>query len=118
MFEKTTKSMGRAMERKEIADLVIKSLREVLSQRDEQEQLRHNTLDEATSLIGRNSVLDSLGLVNLIVSVEQKLSEDHDIAVTIADERAMSQEKSPFRTVGSVTDYIALLIQEQRNAAS
>ena len=39
--------------------------------------------------------------------------EDHGIVATIADERALSMEKSPFRTVRSLSEYLSLLVDEQ-----
>lgn len=71
--------------------------------------------DEGTYLIGRRALLDSLGLVTLIVDLEQKIEETFDVALTLANERAMSQKNSPFLTVGSLADYICALINEQRN---
>ena len=59
--------------------------------------------------------MDSLGLVNLIVSVEQNIEDDFDVSITIADERAMSQKHSPFRTVGTLADYIEILLKEKEN---
>lgn len=66
-----------------------------------------------TVLFGRSGKLDSLGLVNLIVSVEERVEEEFGIAITIADERAMSQENSPFKSVGALADYISLLLEER-----
>ena len=63
-----------------------------------------------TALLGASSKLDSLDLVNLIISTEQKLEEELDIHLTLADEKAMSQKNSPFRTVTSLAEYILLLL--------
>ncbi len=71
---------------------------------------------EGTYLIGRRASLDSLGLVTLIVDLEQKIEETFNVALTLANERAMSQKSSPFLTVGSLADYICTLIDEQRSA--
>ena len=68
-----------------------------------------------TVLFGQGSKLDSMGLINLIVAVEQSVEDEFDITITLADERAMSQENSPFRTVGSLADYIELLLEEKLN---
>jgi D-alanine--poly(phosphoribitol) ligase subunit 2 len=57
-------------------------------------------------LYGRQGVLDSLGLVSLLAAIEQALEDEHGIQVTLADERAFSQARSPFRTVGSLAEYI------------
>jgi acyl carrier protein len=99
--------------RNEIEHLVLESLGEILSERKEEEQLEVPPVDESTYLIGRRAVLDSLGLVTMIVNIEQKLSDGNGISVTIADERALSQEKSPFRTVRTLSDYVSLLVEEE-----
>jgi D-alanine--poly(phosphoribitol) ligase subunit 2 len=62
-----------------------------------------------TVLFGSGAKIDSLGLVNLVVATEQLLSSKLGKAVTLADERAFSQKKSPFRTVGTLVEYIAEL---------
>ena len=59
-----------------------------------------------TALFGEKGMLDSLGLVNLIVAVEQQLEDELGVTVTLADEKAISQRNSPFRTVDSLADYI------------
>jgi len=66
-------------------------------------------------LFGRHGHLDSLGLVNLIVMVEEQFEDVHHVALTLADERAVSQERSPFRNVQSLTAYICLLLNEGNN---
>ena len=62
-----------------------------------------------TALIGNEGFLDSLGLVVLIVAVEQNLQETLGISPTLADEKAMSQKVSPFRTIETLADYIIKL---------
>lgn len=66
-----------------------------------------------TVLFGREGNLDSLGLVNLIVAVEQGVAEALGKKLTIVSEDAMSRQFSPFRTVGTLADYVWKLIQEQ-----
>jgi|SoiMethySBSTD1v2_1073268.scaffolds.fasta_scaffold1315263_1 acyl carrier protein len=94
-----------------IARLVMLSLHEVLSQK---EQPLPDLVNGAVNLIGRQAVLDSLGLVTLIVDLEQRLEEEYGISLVIVDEHAMSQRSSPFRTPQSLTDYICLLIEGQK----
>lgn len=95
-----------AVDRAGVVALVIASLRDVLAMTDGPAPAE---LDEGAFLIGRGAVLDSLGLVNLILEVEQRLEAEHDLTLVLADERAMSQKHSPFRSVGSLTDYICRL---------
>ncbi len=69
-----------------------------------------------TVLFGRGSRLDSLGLVNLIVAIEGALADDLDVEITLADEKAMSQASSPFRTVDTLVDFIVMRLQEPDDA--
>jgi len=63
-------------------------------------------------LYGQDGVLDSLGLVSLVVSVEQAIEDQNGARITLADESAMSQNRSPFRTIGSLAEYAERLIQK------
>jgi acyl carrier protein len=65
------------------------------------------------SLYGRTGKLDSLGLVNLIVVTERRIEEEFGVAVTLADEKAVSQETSPFRTAKTFAEYIARRLAER-----
>ncbi len=67
---------------------------------------------EGTSLMGPASSLDSFELVSLVLSLESKIAEEFGVAVTLADEKAMSQRSSPFRTVATMADYIVHVIEE------
>ncbi len=57
--------------------------------------------------------LDSLGLVRFIVMVEERIDDRTDIELTIASEKAMSRKTSPFRTLGSLAEYIAECLKEE-----
>ncbi len=67
----------------------------------------------AAPLYGQDGGLDSLGFVTFVVAVEQAVEEEMGISITLADEKAMSQRNSPFRTVGTLVDYISALIAEK-----
>ena len=71
--------------------------------------------EKSTQLFGHRGVLDSLTLVNLIVVTEQKVQEALNIVITLADERAMSQKNSPFKSVESLANYLVLLVKEKTN---
>jgi acyl carrier protein len=63
-------------------------------------------------LIGKDARLDSLGLVNLIVLVEEKIQQQFGVSITLVDERAMSQSKSPFRNLGSLANFVDEQLKE------
>ena len=69
-----------------------------------------------TRLLGSQSILDSLHLVSLIVTIEREVEDAFGVALTLADERALSMNASPFRSIQSLADYIALRMADARNA--
>jgi D-alanine--poly(phosphoribitol) ligase subunit 2 len=74
-------------------------------------------LDAGTPLFGRDGFLDSLGLVTLVVGVEQAIEDSFSMRVGLADERAMSQTRSPYRTIGSLAEYAGQLIAAELSDA-
>jgi len=68
-----------------------------------------------TRLLGSQSVLDSMHLVSLIVSIEREVEDTFGVALTLADERALSMNASPFRSIRSLADYLGILISDVRN---
>jgi acyl carrier protein len=65
-----------------------------------------------TQLFGKDGVLDSMGLVSLVIAVEQAIEDHFGETVSLADEKALSQEKSPYRSVAVLAEYAVSQIQE------
>ena len=103
------KKKGCVMERSRIVEIILSSLR-ALS--DEKASGKTVKVSEGTNLYGPDSSLDSLGLVTLLIDVEQKINDEFDVLISLTDEKAVSQKKSPFRTVQTLTDYICKLLEE------
>jgi acyl carrier protein len=95
--------------RSEAYEIVLTSLREVFAQAGTDVPA---SMTEETVLVGNDAVLDSLGVVQLIVEVEQRVEGAHGISITLANDKAMSQRNSPFRTVGVLTDHVIATAQE------
>ena len=74
-----------------------------------------DNMNEDTNLYGNNGILDSMGLVTMIVSVEQDVEDEFNVQLTIANAKAMSQKNSPFKTVGSLATYVESLIKEAKS---
>lgn len=66
-----------------------------------------------TVLFGPGAEIDSLSLVSLIVDVETALTTEHDLDVSLTDDRAMTREVSPFSDVPALKAYILELAAEQ-----
>ena len=68
--------------------------------------------DSGCVLFGDGSPLSSIDFVTLILDLENALEEKFARPMTLADERAISQKNSPFRTVDTLADYILKLMEE------
>jgi acyl carrier protein len=97
------------IERSVAYDIVVASLKEVFAQTGAPVP---EGVGDDTVLVGKDAVLDSLGVVSLIVEVEQQIEGAHSISLTLANDKAMSQRNSPFRTVGVLTDHVMSMIAE------
>ncbi len=98
--------------RNDIATIVLETLRELGEDIKNTDLL---TADETTRLFGARSPLDSMNLVNFIADVEERLSDDLEIDITLANQSAMSRTHSPFHRVSSCIDYIMELIKEDQS---
>jgi acyl carrier protein len=79
------------------------------------EELEGNPLGnptKSTKLFGANGALDSLALVSIITDLEERISDEFDKNIVLADEKAMSQRNSPFNSVESLTKYIEQLLNK------
>jgi acyl carrier protein len=95
--------------KEKIENIIIESLKE-LNEELEKEELKNPTKE--TKLYGANGSLDSLALVSLITDLEEKISDEFGKDITLADEKAMSQKTSPFRSVETLTNYVIKLLEE------
>lgn len=68
--------------------------------------------DRQTPIYATGSPIDSLKLVLLIATIEDQVAERYGVEVVLADERAMSQKRSPFATIASLAEYLSQLIAE------
>ncbi len=98
------------MTQEEIKQVVLSTFKQVIQ---DTEKTYEGTIDENTPIMGPDSPFDSVDLVTFIVAIEQVLEDDWNISVTLADDRAMSQEASPFKNIGSISSYIGILVNEQ-----
>mgnify|MGYP000911250347 CR=1 FL=1 len=70
-----------------------------------------------TVILGEGGKLDSMGLVNLIVAVEDKMRSNLGYEVALSDASVISQKDGPLHTVGSLCDYIASVRGEKNESA-
>ena len=92
---------------KDIVSLILRTLQELNGQKAKAPEV----LSRETPLFGRDGILDSLGLVTLVVAVEQAIEDECGVSVSLADDKAMSQQNSPYRTIGSLAEYVNRLLE-------
>ena len=93
----------------EVFNIIYLSVDEINNDEDQEKKLEKSP---DTILLGPGSYLDSLGLVNFIVSVEQNINDTFNSSIILADERAMTQEQSPFSSIQALASYIQMLLKE------
>lgn len=99
------------MERWQQIESVIMAAIDDLNEHVAPEMRLRKALDE--QIYGRGGKLDSLALVNFILDVEERINSELDVSVSLADDSAVSQSRSVFRTVSSLAEYIGRLVGEQ-----
>lgn len=93
----------------DIQKWIFDAIDEINEDLDQNEQVQK---EDDAQIFGTESSLDSMGLVNLITIIEQRIEDETGEFVSIADEKAMSMESSPFKTVKSLKEYITSLLND------
>ena len=63
----------------------------------------------ATIIVGPSGSLDSLGLINFVITLEERASEVLSAPVELLDSTALIEENGPFRTVDTLTRFLETL---------
>jgi acyl carrier protein len=64
-------------------------------------------------LVGKDSQLDSLGLVSLIVTAETKIMDEFGVSVALVDGAVMDSQESKFHTLENLADHVTELLKAQ-----
>jgi len=97
------------MEKVEILKIVMNQVNSLVDTLPENQKF---IVNEDTVLFGKNSNIDSLSLVSVIVDLETYFLENHNIEVCITDDRAMTRDISPFDNINNLIDYLYELVNE------
>jgi hypothetical protein len=97
------------MVRDEVVRAIYAAIRRMNELREPGEQL---PCREETILYGASGSLDSLGLVALILDVEEAVNAQSEKGLVFADAQAMSRRRNPFRDVHSLADYVMARLEE------
>lgn len=87
--------------RQDLIALITELTREIL----EAEGRPAPELRTDTPLYAKDGLLDSMGIVSLVIAVEQALEDREGISIALADEKALSRTSGPYRTIGTLAEY-------------
>jgi acyl carrier protein len=94
--------------REKLVSLIIETAREL----GDNEASFSVELGPETRLFGDDGILDSMGLVTLVVAVEQAIEDEFGRSVSLADEKALSRKRSPYRSVEALAEYAGEQLEE------
>jgi hypothetical protein len=104
-----------AMDQPAVLELVSHVVRDYLLSVDPNDgggAAKNADVSHATVLSGPSAVVDSAGLVSVILEVETRVREACGKDVMLANDRAFSQSQSPFRDVQSLSAYVTDLLND------
>jgi len=101
------------MNKDKIYEIVINQVNELVDTMPDDQKFE---VSKDTILFGNNSNIDSLSLVSLIVDLEGLFAAEHNIDLSLTDDRAMTREQSPFDNITTLVDYIDELVSETKNS--
>jgi len=66
-----------------------------------------------TPLLGSDQGMDSLTFVNLIVAIEERIRNTFGKSVVLVNEESMALQQHPFRTIGTLVEYVESVLAQQ-----
>lgn len=103
------------MDRQQLVTMMTALLQATLDEQNE-----HGAVAATASLplVGDNAAITSMRLVSFIADLETMLASDHGLEITLVSEKALSRQKSPFRSIDALADYVLELTAESGQTAS
>ncbi len=89
--------------KEEIVQLLLGVVKETNLLRGKKDQL---PLTPDLQLVGVESSLDSLGLLNLIVAIENALQQEFSQSISLSDLSDLGDTNGPFRSLQSLAEHV------------
>ena len=93
-----------------VESIVKQAVEELNEQREADKKL---VFARETKLIGKNAEVDSMEFITLISIIEELLADEFGKDIRIVSDKAFSMEHSPFRSIETLTDFIAGLLESE-----
>jgi len=92
-----------------IQEIVIDNLKIILEENSYDQNIE---LKPETEIFGETAIIDSLGLVDLIVALEEHLMDEYDQDIIVVDESSIIDTDSPFKSIRSLSNLILSKIDQ------
>lgn len=87
-------------------------IKEAVEELNEQlEEGRKLEFSDDVRLIGRQAAIDSMDFVALVSIIEELVADKLGKNIRVVSDRAFSMERSPFQSIGTLTDFVAELVK-------
>jgi D-alanine--poly(phosphoribitol) ligase subunit 2 len=91
-----------------IIGVIYKTIDELNEQRSKNDQISKHP---DTILYDKNGMIDSLGFINLLVTLENNIEENFGKTVSLTNEDLSNYKENPFKSISTLTDYLAKILQ-------
>ena len=92
-----------------VMQTVLEAVDELNEQLPKEERLEKSV---DTPLFGDGGRLDSLGLVSLVTTLEQKIEENFGVTATLLEDIADLEDENPFRNIKSLAVYVTSIMEK------
>ena len=96
--------------RNQATELIFSVIDEINRIVPEEKRLEKST---ETILVGHGGNLDSLGLINFLVTLEQKIEKEFSASINLKEDTLVTSAHNYFETVGTLSNHLCLLLQDQ-----
>ncbi len=93
-----------------IENIVRQAVEELNEQKETDKQL---VFSPETRLIGKDAAIDSMEFVTLVTIIEELVGDEFDKDIRIVSDRAFSSDRSPFNSIGTLTEFVVELVGEE-----
>jgi acyl carrier protein len=95
-----------------VTHVILGAIDELNGQLPKEEKI-DKSIDAA--LFGSDGKLDSLGLISLVTTVEQRIEENFEVMVTLLQDTEVLENENPFKTIKTLSDYVTAVLEKKKS---
>lgn len=93
-----------------VENLILESIKTI------NRELKHAELENIDSTTPLFQILDSLGTLDLILELEDRIQEHFGVYIAVANEESMDIQKTPFKTIATLETYLRQRIKDESDS--